>query len=153
MFTRILCPIDFDHNSLSAVRMAGRMAQREQAKLYLLHVVPRTDPMVISAPFISQRTEKRAGEELRNIAQHELAGVEHELLVRFGHPAAEILAAEADVDADLVVMATHGRGGVAHMLLGSVAEKVVRESSCPVLVVRMKPAHRAAVAEPKRPAA
>ena len=60
------------------------------------------------------------------------------------------LAAEADINADLVVMATHGRTRVSHLVLGSVAEKVVRESSCPVLTVRMKAVQASAGEELKR---
>jgi len=137
MFKRILCPVDFDGNSLDALRTAIYLAQREQSKLYLLHVIPPTDPSIVSAPFLAHRTEERARIELEKIEKSELTGLDHEMLVRFGRPASEIIAAEADVKADLVVMATHGRAGVSHLVLGSVAEKVVRESPCPVLTVRM----------------
>ena len=149
MFTRILCPIDFNGNSFNALRTAARLAQRDQAKLYLLHVVAHTDTVVISAPLIEARTRENAAEELRKLAERELAGVEHESLVRFGHPAAEILEAEREIDADLVVMATHGRVGVPRVFLGSVTEKVVRESSCPVLVVRLRPLAQGVEEKPK----
>jgi nucleotide-binding universal stress UspA family protein len=96
VFKRILCPIDFDDNSLNALRTAVRIAQQEQAKLYVLHVAQLAEPTVISAPFISQRTEENARTELREITKDELTGVDYELLVRLGHPATEIVAAEAD---------------------------------------------------------
>ncbi len=67
-----------------------------------------------------------------------LSDVEHETVLRIGNPAEEIIKAEHDYGADLVVMATHGRTGVAHLVLGSVAERVVRESTCPVLTIRPK---------------
>jgi universal stress protein A len=153
MFKRILCPIDFDENSLHALRAAARIARREEAKLYVLHVVPPVDPIVISAPFISQRSEENALSELRRIAQDELTGVDYELLARSGYPADEIVAAEAATDANLVIMATHGRTGVSHLLLGSVAEKVVRQSSCPVLIVPKKRPRQATAEEIEPPAA
>jgi universal stress protein A len=143
MFKRILCPIDFDGNSLEALRMARDLASREQASLYVLHVIPPTNPTVISAPLIAHRSEEDARTELREIAKKELGGVDHHTVLRGGHPAKEILSAEEEVEADLVVMATHGRTGVSHLVLGSVAEKVVRESACPVLTVRTKPVHDA----------
>jgi universal stress protein A len=153
MFTRILCPIDFDDNSLDALRMASRLAQENKARLYVLHVVKLTNPTVISAPLIAEETGRLAREGLDRVSKEELAGVEHETLLRSGHAANEILAAEAEIKADLVVMGTHGRSGVAHLVLGSVAEHVVRESPCPVLTVRSKAGAGEAAQESKRPAA
>ena len=153
MFNRILCPVDFDGNSLDALRMARRLAEQNKAKLYALHVVPLTDPALVSAPLFAEQAAQLAQTELARISNAELAGIEHETLLRFGHPAKEIIAAEADTNAELVVMATHGRTGVSHLILGSVAEKVVRESSCPVLTVRMKAVQASTGEELKRPAA
>ena len=152
MFNRILCPIDFDGNSLEALRMARGMAEQNKAKLFVLHVMPPVDPTVVSAPLIAEQSENRARAELLRISNTELPGVDHETLLRFGHPAKEIIAGEAATNADLVVMATHGRTGVSHLILGSVAEKVVRESSCPVLTVRMKTPHESAEEQLKQPA-
>jgi universal stress protein A len=152
MFNRILCPIDFDGNSLEALRMARGIAEQNKARLYVLHVVPPGDPMVVSARLFAEQSENHARAELLRISKTELLGVNHETLLRFGHPAKEIIAGEAATNAELVVMATHGRTGVAHLILGSVAEKVVRESSCPVLTVRMKAAHESAEEELKQPA-
>jgi universal stress protein A len=142
IFNRILCPIDFDGNSLDALRLARRIAERDKATLYVLHVVPPQDPLVMSAPAITQRDEQHARTELQKVSNAELKGVDHEVLLRFGHPAEEIVAAETETKAELLVMATHGRTGVSHFIMGSVAEKVVRESACPVLSVRMKTNHQ-----------
>jgi nucleotide-binding universal stress UspA family protein len=152
MFNRILCPIDFDGNSLEALRMARRIVEQNKARLYVLHAVSLGDPVVVSAPLIAEQKEKEshARAELLRIAKTELLGVNYETLLQFGHPAKEIIAGEAATNAELVVMATHGRGGFSHLILGSVAEKVVRESSCPVLTVRMTAAHEFAE-ELKRP--
>ncbi len=142
IFNRILCPIDFDGNSLDALRLARRIAERDNATLYLLHVVPPQDPLVMSAPAITQRDEEHARTELQKVSNAELKGVDHEVLLRFGHPAEEIVAAGSETKAELLVMATHGRTGVSHFIMGSVAERVVRESACPVLTVRMKTNHQ-----------
>jgi len=101
---------------------------------------------------IAEQKGKHARAELLRVSQSELLGVDHETLLRFGHPAKEIIAGEAATNADLVVMATHGRTGISHLVLGSVAEKVVRESSCPVLTVRMKATHQSTGEELKQPA-
>jgi len=142
IFNRILCPIDFDGNSLDALRLARRIAERDKATLYVLHVVPPQDPLVMSAPAITQRDEEHARTELQKVSNAELKGVDHEVLLRFGHPAEEIVAAGSETKAELLVMATHGRTGVSHFIMGSVAERVVRESACPVLTVRMKTNHQ-----------
>jgi nucleotide-binding universal stress UspA family protein len=142
IFNRILCPIDFDGNSLDALRLARRIAERDKAALYVLHVIPPQDPLVVSGQAITRRDEEYARRELQKVSNAELTGVDHEVLLRFGHPAEEIVAAETEAKADLLVMATHGRTGVSHFILGSVAEKVVRESACPVLTVRMKTNHQ-----------
>ena len=137
-FNKILCPVDFDDNSMNALTLAIDLARQNNAKIYLLHVVPPMDPLSVSAPIVFARDQERARAELEKVAGKYLSGVDHEVVQRVGHAAAEIVAAIGAVGADLVVMATHGRKGVSHLVLGSVAEKVVRESLCPVLTVRAK---------------
>jgi len=138
MFQRILCPVDFDGNSMEALQLARRLALRDEGKLYVLHVVPPTDPLVVSAPRLAQHREAEARTGLKRTSEEELKGVEHETLMRFGHPADEVVKAAKELNADLIVMATHGRHGISHLVLGSVAEKVVREATAPVLTVRMQ---------------
>jgi nucleotide-binding universal stress UspA family protein len=138
MFQRILCPVDFDGNSMEALRLARRLAVRDESKLYLLHVVPPTDPLMVSAPHVAQHKETEARIGLRRVSDNELKGVAHETLLRFGHPTDEVVKAAKELNADLIVMATHGRHGISHLVLGSVAEKVVRGSTCPVMTVRMQ---------------
>lgn len=143
LFQRILCPVDFEVNSLKAVRLARRVAQREEAVVYLLHVVTPTDPLVVSAPLIERRNETDSRTLLKQIVEQELAGIQHETMLRQGSPADETVRAANEVKADLIVMATHARHGLSHLVLGSVTEKVVREASCPVLTVRMEESHTA----------
>jgi nucleotide-binding universal stress UspA family protein len=136
MFQRILCPTDFDGNSIEALRLARRLALRDEGKVFLVHVVLPTDPFVISAPLVARRSQTEALAELKRLGADELAGVTYETLVRIGRPAHEIPQVAKEIGADLIVMGTHGRDGLEHLVLGSVAEKVVRESVCPVLTIR-----------------
>ena len=81
--------------------------------------------------------EQVAKEKLQEIAQKHLSGgIGYEILTRVGGAAEGILETAEAVGAELIVLATHGRTGVARFFLGSVAERVVRESSCPVLTIR-----------------
>jgi universal stress protein A len=137
IFHRILCPIDFDDNSLSALRLSAQLAERDQATLYLMHVIRVVEEATVAAPAIFERDERATQSELQNIAEGQLRGIDHQVLLRYGNPAEQIIAAESELGVELVVMATHGRTGISHLFFGSVAEKVVRESVCPVLIVRM----------------
>jgi universal stress protein A len=137
IFHRILCPIDFDDNSLSALRLGAQLAERDQATLYLMHVIRVVEEATVAAPAMFERDERATQTELQNIAESRLRGIDHQVLLRYGNPAEQIVAAESELGAELVVMATHGRTGISHLFFGSVAEKVVRESVCPVLIVRM----------------
>ncbi|MBI2963228.1 MAG: universal stress protein [Deltaproteobacteria bacterium] len=138
----ILAPIDFDEASLAALEAAAELARACGARLTLLHAVPglaaavperhaRPEPAMGGGSW----AEEEARERLAGIARQRLGGIEHEILVRIGSPAAVIVDAIADRRPDLVVIATHGRTGAGRLLLGSVAEQVIRRSSRPVLVV------------------
>jgi universal stress protein A len=137
IFYRILCPIDFDDNSMSALRLGAQLAERDQATLYLMHVIRVVEEATVAAPAIFERDERVTQSELQNIAESQLRGIDHQVLLRYGNPAEQIIAAESELSAELVVMATHGRTGISHLFFGSVAEKVMRESVCPILIVRM----------------
>ena len=141
-FRRILCPVDFDDNSMEALDTAANLARESNGTVFVLHVVP-----MIIAPTgmpvyvdLYQGQEETARAKLLEIAHKRLAGLKYELLVHTGEPAGTILNAEKKIDADVVVMATHGRRGFKRFFLGSIAELVLRESICPVLTVRCTPA-------------
>jgi len=131
-----LCPVSFDANSIAALDVASELAQGENATIYLLHVVPA--PPIPSVPLEPYpQTEHDARAKLQELAQARLEGkVKYEILARSGDPARIVIAVVEEVGADSIVMATHGRTGVSHFFLGSVAERVVRESPRPVLTVR-----------------
>jgi nucleotide-binding universal stress UspA family protein len=139
--THILCPTDFSEVSTKAEAYAIALAKRYEARLSLLHVDP---PMPMMAPYGEIPVDIRLFEEQRRQAEQDLAaagtrarnaglGVDTALIG--GYPGREILAVAREQDVDLIVLGSHGRGGVEHLLLGSVAEKVLRKAPCPVMVV------------------
>jgi universal stress protein A len=145
---RILVPTDFDICSTSTIRYAAELAEKFGAELVLLNVVQdlalampdAVMPTPVPAPVITQLIEA-AKTGLENLVTAEnLSRFSPKLEVRVGSPAGEIVATANDLKADLVCIGTHGRGGIAHFLLGSVAEKVVRQAPCPVLTIR--PPHK-----------
>ncbi len=135
----VLCPIAFDPSSLRALKLACEIAQEGGAIICLFHVVPWSVPAVRPASAQLLIESKEAAEaRLGELAREHVTGRGGcEIAVVMGaDPAAEIIRAATERKADVVVMATHGRTGLGHFVLGSVAEKVVRECPCPVLTVR-----------------
>jgi universal stress protein A len=141
---RVLAPTDFSDSSAPAVRYAAEMAEKFGAELTLLHVVQDLT-LVVPDAMMPLPTAAPALEEMVAGAKAGIAGLVAKLglqklnpkaEVRIGAPAAEIVAAAAELKTDLLCIGTHGRTGLAHFLLGSVAERIVRHSPCPVLTVR-----------------
>ncbi|MEQ1896449.1 MAG: universal stress protein [Vicinamibacterales bacterium] len=142
--TRILVPVDFSPQSDRAVGYATTFGTRFGARVDLLHVVE--DPFALGAwEGDTERPDRRALlEGLSVSARHRLdamagaferLGVTAMVHVRPGRPAAAIHELAEECGTDLIVMGTHGRTGIAHLLMGSVAEQVVRSAPCPVLTV------------------
>ena len=137
-FKKILCPLDFDENSIAALDAAAEMARESDATVEVLHVVPIIiqaggTPIYIDA-YTAEEQDSQA--KLVELAKTHLAGVKYELKTTVAQPSAAILHAQKTTGADVIVMNTHGRRGLAHLFLGSVAERVVREAQCPVLTIR-----------------
>ncbi len=139
---RILVPVDFSTHSEVVIEKAVQLAQPLGSELTLLHVHEPIvtgpafgDVMPIPPATSTQEFDSRLVELARDYRSRGLT-VDTRCLV--GAAAAEILALAQEEAFDLVVMGTHGHTGWRHLLLGSVAERVVRESSCPVLVVPMR---------------
>jgi nucleotide-binding universal stress UspA family protein len=148
---KILCATDFSSCAEHAVDHAVRLARALGAELVLLHVAVEA-PLFreglagsdeVRRVFAAQREWARATLEQRAAACRS-AGVPTLALVVSGVPAQAILAAADTEAADLIVLGTHGRGGFARWLLGSVADRVVRSARCPVLTVREPVAEGAA---------
>jgi nucleotide-binding universal stress UspA family protein len=142
-FKRILVPIDFSRPSLKAIPYALGIARQFGSDVHLLHVVDTTEyppPTLLTLPLVPQaELNRRLLKQLRATAgmYHTGGGTIHVLKLREGRAYAEICAAARRLNADLIVIATHGYTGYKHMFLGSTAERVVQHSRCPVLVVRV----------------
>jgi universal stress protein A len=136
VFSRILCPLDFEEGSIKALALATKVAAQNKAELYLLHVCPEVMIPLGGAVTEPLMAEQSARQRLEEIATRDLAGIQHELLVTTGDAAERVINAQSALTADLIVMGTHGRGGLRRLFLGSVAERIVREASCPVLTTR-----------------
>jgi universal stress protein A len=134
----ILCPVDYDLSTEAVLTFASRLAKEHHGTVSVLHVVkePFEPSEVPVAPDLPE-WERDAHRELETVVDKFLGeGHAHKLLVKRGDPAAAIAGAAEELHADVIVMATHARSGLAHLALGSVVEKVVRESRVPVLTVR-----------------
>lgn len=150
--TNILFPADFSECSREAFPVALQMARANHARLQLLHVVdPRIQAAELAA--VLPITEPALDQILKQLHEFEVGepGIEVERHVTQGDVTNEILRFARQKRCDLIVMATHGRKGIGRILLGSVAENVLRRSPCPVLTVR---GHlRVGVEEPAEPLA
>jgi len=146
-YQRILCPIDFDENSLAALAAAADLARSSDGTVFVLHIVPMIVQPTAMPVYVDiyKSQEETAWARLKEIARKDLAGVKYELLVHMGEPAGSIIRIEKKVKPDLLVMATHGRRGFSRFFLGSVAEVVLRESTCPVLTIRAHAADKKTV--------
>lgn len=141
MFRRILCPIDFDPNSSNALDVACKLARQNDGTLYVLQVVP-VPAVAVGQPLAIEPIEGAQREtriRLERVIGERLRPGTDQILVVNGDPAGEILRVADEIKPDLIVMATHGRTGLSHFFLGSVAERVVREATCPVLTIRIAP--------------
>jgi nucleotide-binding universal stress UspA family protein len=141
----ILVPTDFSATSEAALQYATEMALTLSARLYLMHVPGKTGEH-FEANFPHGQFEAAARKGLSSfLTPEQIERLRPEYAVRVGTPAEEIVRYADFCDVDLIIMGTHGRTGVAHALMGSVAEQVVRAAPCPVLLVRAP--KRAAVSQ------
>ena len=140
----VLVPTDFSAASESALRYGKAMAERFGATLHIVHVMEdllahawAAEVYVSSMPQLRDEIEKESRLRLGALlTDGERKAFRAETALLAGNPFLEIIRYAKTHGVDLIVMGTHGRGPIAHMLLGSVAEKVVRKSPCPVLTVR-----------------
>ena len=141
----ILVPTDFSGLSCEAFSWATLLAKEFKAKIMIVHVISVRDTADMTAhsgnPWerVLEREDKAMIESFKSCLQSDLyQTVETQTLVKVGLEAEKIIEAAQENDADLIVMSTHGRTGLSHALLGSVAEKVIRLAPCPVLTIRPK---------------
>jgi nucleotide-binding universal stress UspA family protein len=142
--TRLLVPTDFSANSEIALNYALDMAVANAASVHLLHVLDTAiftavypDAVFVELPGVLERITADAHTRLDEAAKRCAAvNVAATTRVLIGAPASCISAEAATAGSDVIVMGTHGRGGIAHFMLGSVTERVLRTAPCPVLTVR-----------------
>lgn len=141
-FSDILVPIDFSETSLRALRLAVGLTRQGNTRLHLVNigVIPYVDvgPYGASVPAVliaaNDEMAAEAKSALERVAREEVPqGVEVRTHVRCGFPPEEILSEATECGADLIVIGTHGRTGVERVILGSVAERVIRSAKIPVL--------------------
>jgi universal stress protein A len=146
----LLCPVDFSQPSRLAMAWAFDYAQRAPCEIHLLHVVERhvrlADLRDVGYDALQTELEEihtSAEQELGQMAPSEAARAQVGALqehVRHGRASDEILRAAEELGADLIVMGTHGLSGIERMLIGSTAERVVRNAPCTVVCVKPKQA-------------
>ena len=139
-FHTLLVPLDFSEITPTVVAMAGRLLAPD-GRAILLHVV-ETLPLVSGGAY-GVYAHRRDIEEMKRLSAEKLAQIVAELAdprfvleVREGKPAPEILAAVEEHGAEVVVIGTHGRSRLEHLLVGSVTERVLRKARCHVFTVR-----------------
>jgi universal stress protein A len=142
---QVVCCTDFSEHAEAAFQTALDMAQRYQAKLYVLHVLPPVvNPMLTDADLmlpehpdenlvvsLNERMEEAYGSRIPDT-------VAFELVVRDGHVSTEILRFIEETDADLAVVGAFGLSGMGLVLFGSVAKRIAHKASCSVMIVRGK---------------
>lgn len=141
---KILCPVDHSESSYLALKYAISLALKDRVKIYLMHVIDfrlyDTDIYMFGVMKPSEiDMDKIHADLLKSLPEGTTDLLEVETIVVEGVPYNEIINTAKEIEADMIVIGTHGRTGLAHFTLGSVAEKVVRKAPCPVLTVRMPP--------------
>jgi nucleotide-binding universal stress UspA family protein len=145
--SRILVPTDFSDNAKSALQYGAALAEKFASEIHLLHVYQDATASFVPEPGFAFAPPDNFMQELREGAINSLAvlaksdvlkGRKVVTLVRQGPPFVEIVRYAREELIDLIVISTHGRTGLKHVLIGSVAEQVVRKAGCPVLTVRPK---------------
>ena len=136
----ILCPVDFSDASKKAIRYAKEFASNMGASVYLLNVIePRPMAVDVSLNYVPFEAdmEKAAKEDLEVIVQEfQRVALRAEYGVVIGNPADSILENIDMFNVNLVIMGSHGKKGLSRLIMGSVAETVVRKANCPVLIVK-----------------
>ncbi len=144
---RILVPTDFSEYSDNALRYAIDIARQYAAKVFLLHVIDEniqqcTFEYCLTDDVMKQieqegkiRSADKLREEIERVEKNN-ADVAIEAIIKHGIPYDDILREQEEKDIDLIVIASHGRTGIKRILIGSVAEKVIRAAKCPVMLLR-----------------
>jgi len=141
---QILVPIDFSPSAAAVVEWAAHLAQEHGSRLILLHAYhlpvefQQLEAAYLPPDFWANVKNEAAGTLERYAEPLRAAGIQAECVVREGYPATVIEEEAARIGADLIVIGTRGLSGLKHLLLGSIAERVVQRAPCPVLSVKQR---------------
>lgn len=143
MFSKILVPVDFSEYTDDIIKYSVEIAEKFNSTIHLIHVIPNMDYFTPYESFmaaenmvtVQKGVEAEVQRDIEKVAGT-IKGIPVTKVVRTGVSFVEIVEYVRSEHIDLVIMATHGRGGLEHIIIGSVAEKVVRKSPCPVLTIR-----------------
>jgi nucleotide-binding universal stress UspA family protein len=140
-FKRIMLPVDFSEHCDRAAKHASWFARVSHGTIHLVHVIanpadPLYEPQEVPNWVMVEHSEKKARALLDKASQQCLpADCPREYHILHGDPYEKLMEVANQIDPDLIVMSTHGRGGVAHLVIGSVTEKIVRHATCPVFII------------------
>lgn len=144
-FHKVLCPVDFSDSSNRAVQHALELARVFESEMILLHVIDSQFMSTYIAADIPNylpgldQLRQNAEQELNALlkkCQRDFPGVNVSATTVEGVPVMKIVETADELNADLICMGTHGRTGISHLLIGSVAEKVIRAVHCPILICK-----------------
>jgi universal stress protein A len=135
--SRILVPVDFSEPSELALSHACALATSHGAAITVCHVGEPLHPdWFFDTTLLQREIIEQAQKALDELVQKYCPGIKAKTEMRFGHAVEMVILSAQKMKADVIVIGTHGRTGVKHAIMGSVAERVARQAPCPVLVVR-----------------
>ncbi len=144
MFANIVCPVDFSEYTEGILKYAVSIAKKYDARVHLLHVIPNLNYFTPYESFLTPENlvliERNIEKEIEKDFEKIVKKIDMPVIkiIKTGVVFVEIIDYIKEENIDLVIMGTHGRSGIEHILIGSVAEKILRRSPCPVLTVRPK---------------
>ncbi|OPX99196.1 MAG: hypothetical protein A4E62_02331 [Syntrophorhabdus sp. PtaU1.Bin002] len=144
MFKKVLCAVDFSEFTNQIVAYASEVAKRFDSELHLIHIIPNLNYFTPYESFLTPENLVAIERNIEGEVEKDFDKIIKKLdmpvkkAIKTGVTFVEIIDYIKTEDIDLVVIGTHGRSGIEHILIGSVAEKVVRKSPCPVLTIRPK---------------
>jgi nucleotide-binding universal stress UspA family protein len=146
-YRKVVFCADFSENADYAFEFAHGIAKRDKGRLYILHVIPENPYQTFAESCISKDTVEKMRKELKenlddNYKEHYVKRIDNsipvEIVTKYGREDDEIVKFAKQEKADIIVMGTHGRTGIEHVIFGSVAEKVLRHSPFPVFIIPCK---------------
>ena len=132
---KIICPVDFSELSRKSLQYANEFARLSNGQVFLVGVI-ENDPTITYSKGLEKERAEEEQKLLALIEEENMAGIVADYVIYEGFPEECILDYAKQQEADVIIMGSHGRRGLKRMILGSVAEHVIRRSPCPVLIVK-----------------